>query len=82
MYMVYLRTQKYGAKIRKLVEAALKSKMSLYPCPKCSKVKVRRTMNAVWKCKSCENVFAGAAYSLTSEAGIISARLVREYAKL
>lgn len=80
--MGYLRTQKYGAKIRKLVEAALLSKSALYHCPKCSKIKVKRIMNAVWRCNACESVYAGGAYSLTSEAGVICSRLIKEYAKL
>ena len=80
--MVLISSQKYGASIRKQVEAALYRKKALYPCPRCGKKKVKRNMMAVWKCRSCEGTFAGAAYSLTSEAGEVAFRLIQEYKKL
>lgn len=80
--MVLTRTQKYGGPIRKLVDAALRSKQAKYDCPHCGKRNVKRAMYSVWKCRSCNSTFAGAAYSLTTEAGGISSRLISEYKKL
>ena len=77
-----LRTHKFGARIRKLVIAALKAKKSLYECPTCGKTKVTRKSFAMWRCKSCESKFAGGAYVFMTEAGAISARLMGEYQKL
>ncbi|HIH22676.1 TPA: 50S ribosomal protein L37ae [Candidatus Micrarchaeota archaeon] len=74
-----LNTQKYGAKLRKLVNAALKSKCTRYECPKCRKLKVVRKANALWKCKSCEAVFAGGAYSFATDSGNVVRRTVAEY---
>jgi len=76
-----MRSSKFGASIRRLHDKAIKSKKDLYECPKCSKVKVTRTSNAVWTCKSCGAVFAGGAYSFSTEAGVISSRLVGEYSR-
>ncbi|MBS3067381.1 50S ribosomal protein L37ae [Candidatus Micrarchaeota archaeon] len=77
-----LRSHKFGAKIRKLVVAALKAKKALYECPACGKTKVTRKSFAVWNCKSCEAQFAGGAYIFKSEAGEISSRLIGDYQKL
>ncbi len=76
-----MRTARFGASIRKLHDKAIKSKRTRYECPRCHKLKVRRTSNAVWNCKSCGTVFAGGAYSLRTEAGEIAARLAAEYSK-
>ncbi len=76
-----MHTQKFGASIRKLVDKAILSKRSRYECPKCHKLKLVRKANAIWKCKCCEAVFAGGAYSFTSEAGEIATRMITEFAK-
>ena len=76
-----MHTQKYGASIRKLVDKAILAKRSRYECPKCHKLKLVRRANAVWRCKGCETVFAGAAYSFTSEAGEIATRMIADFAK-
>lgn len=76
-----MRTPKYGASIRKLVEAAEKAKRERYECPKCGKKKVSRRGYAIWRCRSCGGTFAGGAYSLRTETGEIALRLSREYEK-
>ena len=80
--MFMLSTNKYGARIRKLVTAALRAKKALYECPTCGKMKIARKSFAMWQCKSCESEFAGGAYVFTTEAGAISNRLVGEYQKI
>ncbi len=76
-----MRSQKFGASIRKLVDKAIESKKTRYECPTCHKLKVKNVGMSVWRCASCNSEFAGAAYSFTSEAGEIASRLVAEYAK-
>ena len=76
-----MRTPKYGASIRKLVDAAEKSKKARYECPRCGKKKVVRKGYAMWKCRSCDAEFAGGAYSLKTETGEIVLRLAKEYEK-
>jgi large subunit ribosomal protein L37Ae len=74
-----MRTQKFGASIRKLADKAIDAKRARYECPKCHKLKVKRDGTAKWNCRSCGAVFAGGAYSFTTEAGEIAARLTGEY---
>ncbi len=76
-----MRTEKYGARIRKLYEAAIQAKNQRYECPKCHKRKLKRKGNAFWKCSSCKARFAGGAYSFRTEVGEIAARLINEYSK-
>ena len=76
-----MRTSKFGASNRKLVDKAVKSKLSRYECPKCRKLKVTRRSNALWGCKSCGALFAGGAYSFESEPGQIARRVIAEYSK-
>lgn len=77
-----LRTNKFGARNRKLVVAALTAKKALYECPTCCKTKVRRQAFAHWECKSCGSYFAGGAYTFATEAGAIANRLISEYGGL
>ena len=60
-----------GAELRKRAAAVDKMRRSRYPCPKCGKSSVKRISNAEWKCRSCEAVFAGGAYSLSTPLGKI-----------
>jgi len=76
-----MRSEKYGARIRKLYDAAVAAQRQSYECPKCHKKKLKRIGNALWRCKSCETKFAGGAYSFTTEVGEIAARLIAEYSK-
>ncbi len=76
-----MRTSKFGASIRKLYDAAISAKKDKYECPRCGKRKVVRKSYAIWRCKSCESVFAGGAYSLTTETGEIALRLTKGFEK-
>lgn len=76
-----MRTPKYGARIRNLYDAALRAKQSRYVCPKCGKKKVKRTGNALWKCRSCGARIAGGAYSLSTETGGVARRIIEEGTK-
>lgn len=74
-----MRTEKFGASIRKLYSKAIDSKNRKYECPHCHKLKVARKGNSLWVCKSCKSKYAGGAYSFTTEAGEISNRSINEY---
>jgi large subunit ribosomal protein L37Ae len=76
-----MRNTKYGARLRKLVDAALTTKNASYECPKCAKKKVRRKGNSLWECRSCGAVFAGGAYRFTTNVGEIATRMIQEYEK-
>jgi large subunit ribosomal protein L37Ae len=76
-----MRTPKFGASNRKLVDKAVKSKKTRYECPHCRKLKLARKCNAQWVCRSCGDSFAGGAYAFTTEAGDIARRLISEYSK-
>lgn len=76
-----MRTQRYGAKIRKLVDASVKAQRERYECKKCGKKKVKRSGYSLWRCRSCSSVFVGGAYSFTTESGELAARFIEEYGK-
>ena len=76
-----MHTQRYGTKIRKLVDAATDSQRSRYECRKCGKRKVKRKGFSIWRCKSCNSIFAGGAYTLSTEAGELATRFIEEYEK-
>lgn len=76
-----MRSEKYGARTRKLYDAAIKAKNMRYECPKCCKKNLHRRGTALWECNSCETRFAGGAYSFRTEVGEIASRLINEYSK-
>ncbi len=76
-----MRSQKFGASIRKSVDKSLNSKKAKYECPRCNKLQLKNVSFSTWRCKSCGNIIAGGAYSPTTEAGEINTRLVGEYQK-
>lgn len=76
-----MRTGKYGASNRKLVDKARKMAKTRYECKKCNKLKVKRKSNALWMCSSCGAVYAGGAYSFTTETGEVVGRVISEYSK-
>ena len=76
-----MKSARYGASNRKLVEKAINSKKAKYECPKCNKIKLTRKSYSLWNCKSCDATFAGGAYSFSSETGDIAKRLIAEYSK-
>lgn len=76
-----MRTEKYGATIRKLYRKAIDSKKKKYECPQCHKLKIERKGNSLWKCKGCKSTYAGGAYAFTTEAGEIASRSINEYSE-
>ncbi len=74
----FMKSPRYGSRIRKLYTAAEESKKKLYKCPKCGKVKVKRIGFAIWECKACGAKFAGGAYSLFTPTGEMVLRSIKE----
>ncbi len=54
---------RYGRRIREKVAELEKKSRSLYKCPYCNKIRVKRVFSGVWKCKSCNTEFTGKAYT-------------------
>ncbi len=77
-----ISSNKYGAKIRKLVMAAYKTKKAKYECRKCNKIKVTRVSFSIWECKGCDTRFAGGAYTFNTEIGEVANRMIQDYQKL
>lgn len=53
---------KYGKRIREDVLKANKKSKSLYKCPSCSRLAVKRVASGIWKCKKCDIKFASGSY--------------------
>ncbi len=70
---------RHGAELRKRAQKVDKMRQSLFLCPKCGKKKVKRKSNSLWKCRSCNAVFAGGTYSLSTPAGDLAKRQISEY---
>jgi large subunit ribosomal protein L37Ae len=60
---------RYGATLRKRMKSIEESQHRKYVCQACGKLSVKRTCVGIWKCRSCKQKFAGAAYSTVSVAG-------------
>ena len=67
---------RYGARIRKRAAEVRKKKIALYKCDSCGEVKVERIGTGIWKCRHCDAIYAGGAYTLTTSAGDVAKRLV------
>lgn len=57
---------KYGSTLRKRMKPIEESQHRKYLCEACGKLNVKRVCVGIWKCKSCNQKFAGAAYNTTS----------------
>ena len=54
---------RYGNILRKRVNEVEKGSRARHKCPYCGKdKKVKRESYGIWKCSSCERVFAGKAF--------------------
>ena len=52
----------YGKSVRKKIEEVSRKAKSLYKCPSCSRVAVKRRANGIWKCNKCDAKFASGAF--------------------
>lgn len=60
---------RYGRAARKQLLTIEVQQRTLYTCPFCAKDRVQRNACGIWKCKACDKVMAGGAYTLTTQAG-------------
>ena len=63
---------RYGASLRKQIKKIEVSQHSKYFCSFCGKYSVKRSAVGIWKCKACNKIQAGGAYTLNT--GMHSAR--------
>ncbi|MFH0836652.1 MAG: 50S ribosomal protein L37ae [Candidatus Aenigmatarchaeota archaeon] len=54
---------RYGKRIRENVLKANKKSRTLYKCPSCSRVSVKRLATGIWQCKKCSVKYASGAYA-------------------
>ena len=73
----YLRTSRYGRKVRQAYNRIKLLQTSKYECPRCGKKKVKRVSFAIWRCNSCKNTFAGGAYKLSTPEGETALRILQ-----
>ncbi len=69
---------RYGFTLRKRYDAVLKQKRARYRCDVCGKLAVKRIGNGIWQCKSCGATYAGGAYTMKTEAGEASMRMLSQ----
>ncbi|EJW01602.1 ribosomal protein L37a [Edhazardia aedis USNM 41457] len=53
---------RYGSTLRKRIKPYEESQRSKYECNACGKMRVRREVVGIWKCRACSYTFAGGAY--------------------
>ncbi|MBI5332631.1 MAG: 50S ribosomal protein L37ae [Candidatus Aenigmarchaeota archaeon] len=54
---------KYGKRIREDVLKAIEKSKTLYKCPSCSRISVKRLASGIWQCKKCSVKYASGAYA-------------------
>ena len=62
---------RYGASLRKQIKKIEVSQHSKYFCSFCGKYSVKRSAVGIWKCKACNKIQAGGAYTLNTGASFI-----------
>lgn len=61
---------RYGASLRKNIKKMEVQQHSKFFCVHCGKDSVKRECVGVWKCKSCNRVIAGGAFTLNTPAAV------------
>lgn len=72
---------RYGATLRKRMKTIEESQHRRYICHSCGKLSVKRFCVGLWRCKSCKQKFAGAAYAPVSVAGQTFKALIKTLEK-
>tara|TARA_Y100000310_G_scaffold277477_1_gene295243 strand:- start:611 stop:910 length:300 start_codon:yes stop_codon:yes gene_type:complete len=66
--MVKLSTKRsgarYGARLKKKLAEIESQQKTIYPCPYCTYIKVKRVSMGIWKCNKCDAKFSSKAYSV------------------
>lgn len=68
---------RYGATVRKRYIAAVSGLKKAHNCPQCGSTSVRRQSVGIWKCRKCDTVFTGGAYTPTTKLGEIAKRAAK-----
>ncbi len=58
---------RYGRKLKLKLSKIEFEQRRLHKCPYCSKTAVKRIAMGIWKCRKCNEKFAGNAYSVTKK---------------
>ncbi len=56
----------------------LRDKSARYKCSVCGKEAVKRAHTSIWECRHCGAKFAGGAYTLTTNAGLVASRAINQ----
>ena len=72
---------RYGRRVRLRIAAAEAGVRKKHICQKCGYEAVKRVSVGIWKCRKCDLIFAGAAYTPTSEVGDAVQRIIRRNAE-
>ena len=68
---------RYGSTLRKRYKKVVQDLNKKHKCPKCEFVRVKRISTGLWKCRKCDAVFSGGAYSPKTKIGEISERVAK-----
>jgi len=61
---------RYGVRSRTRVRDVESQQRAKHMCPKCGNQTVTRESTGIWKCKKCQNTFAGGAYIPRTESAL------------
>ncbi|GMH41951.1 hypothetical protein BSKO_09870 [Bryopsis sp. KO-2023] len=73
---------RYGASLRKIVKKIEISQHSKYFCQFCGKYAFKRVAVGIWKCKPCNKVIAGGAYTLNTGTSVTVRSTIRRLREL
>lgn len=68
---------RYGSAVRKRYAKVMAGLKGKHRCPQCGFAKVRRESVGVWKCKKCNYIFAGGAYTPITKLGVVARRAAK-----
>jgi len=69
---------RYGASLRKRYNSIKEKKRAKYMCNSCGRNDVVRISTSIWQCRHCNAMYAGGAYSLSTQRGEVAIRLIKE----
>ena len=72
---------RHGASIRKRAYSVKQKKQAKYRCEACGRTTVKRISTRIWKCRHCNAIYAGGAYTMTTPEGEVARRLISDVAR-
>eukprot|EP01000_Liburna_glaciale_P004933 NODE_4527_length_431_cov_462.353403_g2932_i1.p1 GENE.NODE_4527_length_431_cov_462.353403_g2932_i1~~NODE_4527_length_431_cov_462.353403_g2932_i1.p1 ORF type:complete len:93 (+),score=9.80 NODE_4527_length_431_cov_462.353403_g2932_i1:65-343(+) len=73
---------RYGANLRKRIKKIEISQHAKHWCEPCGRFTIKRKAVGCWYCSKCKKTYAGAAYTLTSTAGVTVRSTIRRLREL